>query len=84
MWGYDHAAMGLMGGFGMVLVWLLPIALLVWLFARTAGGRRGHSEEANRSPLETLDERYARGEIGPEEYRSRRADLQHKDTGEHA
>ncbi len=34
----------------------------------------------SRAPLEILDERYARGEVGREEYLSRRADLERKDA----
>jgi len=73
MWGYGHGG-GLMG-IGMILVWLLPIALLVWLFARAASGRSDNNE-AQQSPREILDARYARGEIGRDEYQERRADLE--------
>ncbi len=73
MWGYGHGG-GLMG-IGMILVWLIPIALLVWLFARAASGRSGNNE-AQQSPCEILDARYARGEIGRDEYQERRADLE--------
>ena len=73
MWGYDHGA-GLMG-FGMVLLWLIPIALLGWLFAKAASGRGG-KDEAPQSAREILDARYARGEIGRDEYLERRADLE--------
>lgn len=76
MWGYDHGG-GLMG-IGMLLLWLVPIALLVWLFARLAAGRNGRDAESrwSGSPREMLDARYARGEIGREEYLERRADLE--------
>ncbi|CAG0983336.1 hypothetical protein GEOBC_01953 [Geobacteraceae bacterium] len=73
MWGYDHGG-GLMG-IGMLLLWLLPVALLVWLFARAAAGRGGR-DETRRSPREILDARYARGEIGRDEYQEGRADLE--------
>ena len=73
MWGYDHGG-GLMG-IGMILVWLIPIVLLVWLFAKAASGRSG-KDETQRSPREILDARYARGEIGRDEYQEGRADLE--------
>lgn len=76
MYGFDHTGMGL-GAIGMILLWLVPIALLAWLFARTAAGRES---SPSRTPLEVLDERYARGEIGQEEYRSRRDDLLHRNA----
>ena len=78
MYGFDHMGIGLMGGLGMILVWLVPIALVVWLLSRSASGRQGEDKPA-RTPLEILDERYARGEIGREEYLSRRADLKGED-----
>lgn len=76
MYGFDHAGMGL-GGFGMILFWLIPITLVIWLFARFQGNDK---PAASRTPLEILDERYARGEVGREEYLSRRADLERKDA----
>jgi putative membrane protein len=74
----DHSGMGLMGGLGMILIWLVPIALVVWLLSRFASGRQGEDKAAS-TPLEILGERYARGEIGREEYLSRRADLKGDD-----
>lgn len=74
MWGYDHGG-GLMG-IGMILLWLVPIVLLVWLFARMVGGKGDADASCRRSPREILDERYARGEIDRDEYQRRRADLE--------
>lgn len=76
MWGFDHGG-GLMG-FGMILLWLLPIALLVWLFAQFAGSRKGPDgrDAPPRAPREILDARYARGEIDRDEYLARRTDLE--------
>jgi putative membrane protein len=74
MWGVDHGG-GLMG-FGMILLWLVPVVLLVWLFARIAAGGRRDTDAPSRSPRQILDERYARGEIDRDEYQARRADLE--------
>lgn len=78
MWGYEHGG-GLMG-LGMILLWLIPIALLVWLFAKVASCRSG-KDEAQQSPREILDARYARGEIGRDEYQERRADIEGHNKG---
>jgi putative membrane protein len=79
MYGFDHTGMGL-GAIGMVLVWLAPVALvLLWLLSR---GRSGDTRTDRRTPLDILDERYARGEIGQDEYHSRRADLLNSDTND--
>lgn len=77
MWAYDH--MGsmmngwgpMMGGF--MIFWLLILALLiagvVWLLGSQSRGQR-------RSPgLETLEQRYARGEISREEYLQKKQDM---------
>ena len=75
MYGFDHAGMGL-GGFGMILLWLVPIALVIWLFARM---QSNGNAPATPTPLDVLDGRYARGEIEQDDYRARRADLLQKD-----
>jgi putative membrane protein len=67
-------------GIGMILLWLIPIALLVWLFVKAASGRSG-KDEAQQSPREILDARYARGEIGRDEYQERRADIEGHNKG---
>jgi putative membrane protein len=58
-----------------VLFWILVVGGLVWLFrARGMWGPPrmvGHRETA----LDVLERRYARGEIGLDEYRERRAVL---------
>lgn len=80
MYGFDCAGMGL-GAFGMILWWLIPIALVVWLFARfKANGKRA----ATRTPLDILNERYALSEIDQDEYRSRRSDLLQTDANHRA
>jgi putative membrane protein len=59
------------GGLLMLLFWVFVIAGSVWLvltLSRTQG--RGGEES---SALRILEERLARGEIDPEEFRSRRA-----------
>lgn len=78
MWEYGYGG-GLMG-IGMILFWLIPIVLLVWLLAKAASGRSA-KEESQPSPREILDARYARGEIGRDEYQERRADLEGPNKG---
>ena len=59
----------------MVAFWAGVIVLVIWLvrggaFQQARGGRTNRP-----SALDTLDERFARGEIDREEYESRRAAL---------
>lgn len=60
-------------GFGMWFGWLVvvaPVAAVVWFAARTARGTTASSAR------DILDQRYARGEIGRDEYEQKRRDLQ--------
>lgn len=69
---YSGGAMG-WGALGMVLWWALPIlgivALVAWLI-RSDGRRR------EKTALDILEERYARGEIGDEEFQRKKRELQ--------
>jgi putative membrane protein len=53
------------------LFWLTVLAFFWFAFARGRSGRWGHRSSAR----EILAERFARGEIGAEEYRSRLQEL---------
>lgn len=76
MWG-DMSSHGWSWGFGplpMLLFWVLIIVAIValgkWIFDRSGDGSRG------RSALDILKERYARGEIGKEEFEQKKRDLE--------
>jgi putative membrane protein len=65
------------GGLGMVLFWGVIILVIV-LAVRGFGGfgsRRDYALPDEKTPLQILDERYARGEIDKEEYEERRRTL---------
>lgn len=77
MWG-DSGWMG--WGFGALHMWLywavlilIVIALVKWVFGVPGRGESGRHGESRA--LELLKERYARGEIGKEEFEQRRRDL---------
>ncbi len=67
------------GGFGifMLVFWVLIIAGIVlvvkWLFEQGRSG--GASASSGESALDILKKRYARGEIGKEEFDARKKDL---------
>jgi len=74
-WMDGHGAMGL-GWIFMVLFWVFVVAVGV-AFAGYLGPRGNGSGGAGRqTPLQILQERYARGEIDREEYERKRADLE--------
>jgi len=62
----------LVGWVWFVLFWGGLIALIVWAVNRM-GGR---SQPVARTPLDIVKERYARGEIGAEEFERIRRDLE--------
>jgi putative membrane protein len=76
MWDY-MGNMGWGSGWGwfglthMLLWWLLLILGVAVLAKWLIGGRRSSGSRA----LEVLQERYARGEIGKEEYEQKKRDL---------
>lgn len=72
MYGFDHSGWMFGGGIAMLLWWLLPIALVVVLFY--VFRRPGQGGQA-RSALDILKERYARGEIGKEEFEQKKRDI---------
>ena len=70
---------------GVSWMWLWPILVLVGLLLlgyvavrliRSGGPRTDTSVHAHSTALQVLDERYARGEIDENEYRTRRETLQ--------
>jgi putative membrane protein len=77
MWGYNGYGFGGGGmGIGMLLFWGLIIAAIVML-VRGFGGK---SESAaprlrEKTALDILGERYAKGEIGKAEFEEKRRDL---------
>jgi putative membrane protein len=72
-WGVGN---WLLMGFGMLLFWAVVVAGIVWLVHWTSAGRTAQTVSPSRTTaLDILDQRYARGEIGDEEYRTRRETL---------
>lgn len=73
MYGMDQGGWMLGGGLFMILWWLVPIAIAVavaaWISRRS--GRRTREGDA----LEILRQRYAKGEIGAEEFKEAKRNL---------
>ncbi len=58
----------------MWLFWILLIVVVVWA-VKVAMGGGNNSSEKQRSALDILKERYAKGEIDQEEFEQKRRDL---------
>ncbi|WP_177419621.1 SHOCT domain-containing protein [endosymbiont of Lamellibrachia barhami] len=65
--------MGFGGGF-MWLFWILLIVAIVWA-VKAAGGGSENPPGKQKSALDILKERYARGEIDQKEFEQKRKDL---------
>ena len=64
------------GGPGMLL-FLIVVGLVVVMLGRWLGSdSTGRSDGRTKNALEILEERYARGEIGREEFEQKKHDLQ--------
>ena len=73
MW--DGTGMGTWGGMGvgMLLFWGLVIALIVFV-VRSLGNDTARG--GDKTPIQMLKERYARGEIGKDEFEQKKRDLE--------
>ena len=69
---------GFGGGF-MWIFWLLLLLGVIWALKAVITDRpdRGEPRDAPKTALQILEERYARGEIGREEFQRAKSDLQH-------
>ena len=55
----------------MVAFWTLVVFAIVWIFRGTSQSNGPRDRSADRDPLEILRERFARGEIGEDEFQAR-------------
>ena len=71
-YGYYNGMMGggLFGGITMLVFWVVIILLVVWLMQGFAG-----KDKKERTALDILKERYAKGEINKEEFETKKKDL---------
>lgn len=79
MWNYYGGHMfgwGIFGWLMMVFVWAVPIILIAWVLR----GGIGSKENNGKSALDVLNERYAKGDIGKEEFESKKKDIQQPKT----
>lgn len=63
------------GGIGMILFWVLIIAAVIVLVKWLAGGPPRWDSSREKTALDVLKERYARGEINREEFEQKKRDL---------
>lgn len=74
MMGYGYA--NPLGWVFMLLFWALVVIALVVLVRWLGGGRHHGWHERNRSALDILKERYAKGEVDKKEFEEKKKDLE--------
>ena len=75
-WNHMSDGMGWgIGGLGMFLIVVIAVVAVVVLLKSFSGSGMSDSPR-EKSPLDTLKERYARGDIGREEFEQKRRDLE--------
>lgn len=62
------------GGFGMILFWVAIVAVIVVLVRLLTDSSRNR-EDSSKIPLQIIEDRYAAGEIGREEFEEKKQDL---------
>jgi putative membrane protein len=79
MWNYPVGFMMGYGGFGwlaMIAWWALVIIGIVLLIRWASGQPRDRRWTHERTALDILNERYAKGEISKEEFEEKRKDIE--------
>lgn len=69
-WAYGG---GFMMGFGMILVWLIPLGLIIALVMYL--NNQGRTTRQPETAIELLEKAYARGEISRDEFLQKKEDL---------
>ena len=75
---FDPGAWGVLEVLAWVLVALVVVIVVLLLVRGLSGGslERSRGDHRGRSPVEVLEERYARGELSDEEFNRRRRVLE--------
>ena len=80
MWGYGPGAMGYAMGGGMLfggILWVAFVVLVIYAVVQFLRGedRAPFGPKRRSAALDILEERYARGEIGRDEFLEKKADI---------
>lgn len=73
MWHNFNHGWGMMGGWGWI-IGIILLAMFIWLIIRISSSDR-YIRSANKSALDILKERYAKGEIDKEEFDTKKKDI---------
>ena len=79
MFGYGFGPFGILAGIFSFIWWILIIVLIVWAIRSLVGRRHLHGcnfAGEEKTPLDILKERYAKGEINKQEFEEKKKDLE--------
>jgi len=71
--GFGHG-MGIGMGWGWI-IGLIVLVLIVLIIVKAVGQNKGTEQNSEKTPMEVLKERYAKGEIDKEEFEEKKKDL---------
>ena len=71
----DMFGWGLGGGLMMILFWAAIIFFIVWIVREISGKNNSDKTYHSKSARDTLNERYAKGEIDKREFEEKKKDL---------
>lgn len=66
---------GLGGGIMMVIFWAAIVLFIVWVVREVVGRDNSDKTRHGKSAIESLEERYAKGEIEKKEFEEKKKDL---------
>ncbi len=76
---FGHMGWGIGGYVGMFVFWIIGILLLIWLIKELFSGKESKTNSiensAEKSPMDILKERYAKGEIAKKEYEEKKKEF---------
>ena len=72
MYGFGGHGWGM--GFGW-LIGLIILGIFIWLVVKVINQNNSSGSSNNKSALDILKERYAKGEIGKEEFEEKKKDI---------
>ena len=71
----DMFSWGLGGGIMMIIFWAVIILSIIWIVREVVGRNNSDKTHRDKSAIETLKERYAKGEIDKKEFEEKKKDL---------
>lgn len=71
----DMFGWGLGGGIMMIIFWVAIILFIVWIVKEASGRNDSDKTRHDKSAIEILEERYAKGEIDKKEFEEKKKDL---------